>query len=202
MKDWKIWLGVLVAIAGVGFMLFSNHARIREMESTIEQLQSERDRIQESNDALNTKIDKMKADHAATVQGLDERILEATAEAEAIKVASLQRIQAIRESVMKSWEERFDMLEQEYFVALEKINAQNAEIYTRNELVGELKSQVTMWTQMDLERRALMDDCTARLSESLDLNVLQAKRIRKLKRVLKIVGYIGAGIAGGIKNRS
>lgn len=190
------WIAAGVVAAVLIFGFIAKNKELQNLRNTVLNLQSERDRIQKSNDDLNKEIDAMKEKHAAEVSALNEQIIEASLKVDQIKVASLEQVQAIRESVNKSWEERFDAIEHEYFAALDKINAQHEEIVLRNRLIDTMSLQLRDWIDKDAERRALMDDCTASLAESIGLNEAQAAEIKRLSRRAKLWKIVGI-VAGG-----
>lgn len=196
LKGWLPWF-ILVAVSAVMVCsFFAKNQQLQEIYNTVKILQAQKAELEQSNAALNQEIDAMKEKHAAEVSVLNEQIVEASLKVDQIKVASLEQVQAIRESVNKSWEQRFDAIEQEYFTALEKINAQQEEIVLRNRLIDTMSLQLRDWIDKDAERRALMDDCTASLAESIGLNEAQSAEIKRLSgrvKFWKIVGIVAGG---------
>lgn len=196
LKGWLPWFIIVAVMAVLVVEAHHKETKFQDLIDTIGTLQSQKAELEQSHAALNKEIDEMKAAHNAEVNTLNEQIIEASAKVDQIKVAQLDQIKAIRESVNRSWEQRFDALEQEYFTALEKINAQHEEIVLRNRLIDTMSLQLRDWIDKDAERRLLMDGCTARLAESIGLNEAQAAENARLNRKLKFWKVVGL-VAGG-----
>ena len=192
-------LTVLLIVAlsvTIGFLVSVILKKTGDYQTEINDLKVQLSMIKESETILNKEIENMKARHEQAVNEKDAKIDKLKRDSEAVKVSSMEQIKRIREAVNKSWEQRFNDIEQEYFTALVKIRKQDLVILSQDEMILELKGQCKEWEELDIIRRQNIQRAIADLRKSIDLNETQNNDNAKLKKKLTFWRIIGV-VAGG-----
>ena len=196
MKKALTVLLIVVLSVTIGFLVSVILKKTGDYQTEINDLKVQLSMLEESETLLNKEIENMKARHERVVVEKDAKIDKLKRDSEAVKVSSLEQIKRIREAVNKSWEQRFNDIEQEYFTALVKIDKQDLVILSQDEMILELKGQCKEWEELDIVRRQNIQRAIADLRKSIDLNEAQNNDNAKLKRKLTFWRVLGV-VAGG-----
>ena len=192
--------GVIICIIGIltltVFLVLHFRGITGDYETEINDLKVQLSMLEDSETILNQEIENIKARHKLAINEKDSEIKKLKSDNETITVANLEQIKRIRESVNKSWEQRFTDIEQEYFTALVKLKKQDLVILSQDGLISELKTQCKEWEEIDVVRRQNIRRAIADLKKSIDLNEKQNSDNARLKKKLTFWRIIGV-VAGG-----